>query len=241
MSTMQGGSGKAVKPVRVKDEVEVVYSQERWRLLRELRSRARQLLTALPGALLVGSVARGDVHEGSDVDVALLEPTPPSLVEERLAAASFQVVVRELVQATPLSTPKLYIHLEGNSKVSVPLARLSRLEEEFYRFAGSIGLAQLERGERVPGVNKRLLAVIPTPMGHVEFSIIGREEDVARMLGVSVDVVRDRVSALTRRDERGRTGLYLRLEIPVWESPEGTIVRAAKRVQALRNKLESWL
>jgi len=61
------------------------------------------------------------------------------------------------------------------------------------------------------------------------------------MLGVSVDVVRDRVSALTRRDERGRTGLYLRLEIPVWESPEGTIVRAAKRVQALRNKLESWL
>ncbi len=238
---MQGGSGKAVKPVRVKDEVEVVYSQERWRLLRELRSRARQLLTALPGALLVGSVARGDVHEGSDVDVALLEPTPPSLVEERLAAASFQVVVRELVQATPLSTPKLYIHLEGNSKVSVPLARLSRLEEEFYRFAGSIGLAQLERGERVPGVNKRLLAVIPTPMGHVEFSIIGREEEVARMLGVSVDVVRDRVSALTRRDERGRTGLYLRLEIPVWESPEETIARAAKRVQALRNKLEGWL
>jgi len=61
------------------------------------------------------------------------------------------------------------------------------------------------------------------------------------MLGVSVDVVRDRVSALTRRDERGRTGLYLRLEIPVWESPEETIARAAKRVQALRNKLEGWL
>lgn len=230
-----------MKPVRVKDEVEVVYSQERWRLLRDLRSRARQLLTALPEALLVGSVARGDVHEGSDVDVVLLEPAPPSLVEERLAGKGLHAVVRELVQATPLSTPRLYIHLEGNSKVSVPLARLSRLEEEFYRFAGSIGLTQLERSERVPGVNKRLLAVIPTPRGHVEFSIVGREEEVARMLGVSVDVVRDRVSALTRRDERGRTGLYLRLEIPVWVSPEEAIARAAKRVQALRNKLEGWL
>ena len=241
MSTTLGESEKAVKPLRVKDEVEVVYSREHWRLLCELRSRARQLLTALPEALLVGSVARGDVHGGSDVDIALLEPSPPSIVEERLAGKGINVVVRELVQATPLSTPRLYIHLEGNSKVSVPLAPLARLEEEFYRFAGSIGLAQLEKGERVAGVNKRLLAVIPTPRGHIEFSIIGREEEVARMLGVSVDVVKDRVSALTRRDERGRTGLYLRLEIPAWESPEEAIARVAKRVPALRNKLEGWL
>ena len=230
-----------VKPVRVKDAVEVVYSEERWRLLQRLRSRARPLFAALPEALLVGSVARGDVHEGSDVDVALLEPAPPSLVEERLAAAGFQVVVRELVQATPISTPKLYIHVGESEKVSVPLARLSRLEEEFYRFAGSISLRQLERGERVPGVNKRLLAVIPTARGHVEFSVVDREEEVARMLGVSADVVRDRVSALTRRDERGRTGLYLRLEIPAWESPEEAIARLAKRVPALREKLEGWL
>jgi predicted nucleotidyltransferase len=53
--------------------------------------------------------------------------------------------------------------------------------------------------------------------------------------------VRDRVSALTRRDERGRTGLYLRLEIPAWESPEEAIARLAKRVPALREKLEGWL
>jgi predicted nucleotidyltransferase len=95
-----------VKPLRVKDEVEVVYSQQHWRLLCELRSRARQLLTALPETLLVGSVARGDVHGGSDVDIALLEPSPPSIVEERLAGKGINVVVRELVQATPLSTPR---------------------------------------------------------------------------------------------------------------------------------------
>lgn len=230
-----------MKPVRVKDAEEVVYSDEHWRLLRELRGRAARLLSALPEALLVGSVARGDVHKGSDVDVALLERASPSLVEERLAGAGLSVVGRELVQATPLSTPKLYILLEGNAKVSIPLARLSRLEEEFYRFAGSIDRHQLERGERVPGVNKRLLAVIPTARGHVEFSVIGREEEVARMLGVSVDIVRERVEMLTRRDERGRTGLFLRLEIPPWESPEEAVARAARRVPALRDKLGDWL
>jgi len=193
------------------------------------------LMQALPGSLLVGSVARGDVHRGSDIDVALLDPRPPSLVEEHLRLAGFAVAARELVQATPLSTPKLYIHLSGGEKVSIPLAKLSRVEEEFYRFAGSITLEQLTRGERVMGVNKRLLAIIPTGAGHIEFSVIGREAEVADLLGVSIDTVMDRVKALTRRDEVGRTGLYLRIEIPEWESPESVIARVAKRVPALRD------
>lgn len=194
-------------------------------------------MRALPGSLLVGSAARGDVHRGSDVDIALIDPRPPSIVEEQLRAAGVRVATRELVQATPLSTPKLYLHLEGGEKVSIPLARLSRVEEEFYRFAGSVTLGQLERSERVPGVNKKLLAVIPTERGHMEFSVLGREPEVARLLGVSLETVLDRVKALTRRDDVGRTGLFLRLEIPVWESPEQAIEAAARRVPALRDKL----
>jgi len=195
-------------------------------------------MRALPGGLLVGSVARGDVHRGSDIDVALLDPLPPSLVEERLAAHGFSVSRRELVQATPLSTPKLYLHLEGGEKVSVPLARLSRVEEEFYRFAGSVTLEQLARGERVPGVNKRLLAIVPTERGHVEFSVLGREAEVASLLGVSLDTVMDRVRALTKRDRVGRTGLYLRVEIPAWESAEEAIERLCRQVPALRRSLD---
>ncbi|MEM1523506.1 MAG: hypothetical protein QXU69_10775, partial [Thermofilaceae archaeon] len=84
-------------------------------------------------------------------------------------------------------------------------------------------------------VNKRLLAIIPTGAGHIEFSVIGREAEVADLLGVSIDTVMDRVRALTRRDEVGRTGLYLRIEIPEWESPESVIARVAKRVPALRD------
>lgn len=193
---------------------------------------------ALPGSLLVGSVARGDVQRSSDIDVALLDPISPSLVEEQLRLSGFTVAVRELVQATPLSTPKLYIHLSGGEKVSLPLAKLSRVEEEFYRFAGSITLEQLVKGERVPGVNKKLLAIIPTSAGHLEIPIIGREAEVADLLGVSIDAVIDRVRALMKRDEVGRTGLYLRVEIPDWESPEAVITRVAKRVPALRDRID---
>lgn len=226
-----------VKPVRVRDATEVVYSEDRWKLLGELRSRAKPVMSALPGSLLVGSAARGDVHRGSDVDVALLDPLPPSIAEEQLQAAGLLIAARELVQATPLSTPKLYIYLEGGEKASIPLAKLLRVEEEFYRFAGSITLEQLERGERVQGVNKRLLVIIPTGRGHLEFSVLGREAEVARLLRVSTDTVMDRVQALMRRSERGRTGLYLRVEIPAWETPEDAISRIARRVPALRSKL----
>ena len=232
---------RTIKPVRVRDAVEVVYDDDHWRLLRELRSKARGVMVLLPGSLLVGSVARGDVHEGSDVDVALLDPLPPSLVEEKLRAAGLEVELREVIQATPLSTPKLYIHLGDRVKVSVPLARLSRLEEEFYRFAGSVSLRELEAGVRRAGVNKRLLAILPTSRGHIEFSVLGRIEEVARLLGVSQDVVRERVEALLRRDERGRSGLYLRLEVPPWESVEEAVRRAMRRIPALRDRLEGWL
>lgn len=237
---MTAASGCRVKPVRVRDAVEVVYDPWRWELLRALRARALQPVEAVPSSVLVGSVARGDVHEESDVDVALLQPEPPSLVEERLASQGLHPIARELVQATPLSTPKIYLHFEGNVKVSIPLARPSRLEEEFYRFAGSLNLEQLRADGRVPGVNKRLLAVIPTPSGHFEFSVMGREAEVARLLGVSLDIVRERVELLTRRDERGRSGLFLKCEIHSWETLEEAVVRLARRVPALRERLEHW-
>lgn len=231
----------SVKPVRVRDAVEVVYDEGRWELLKRLRSVARRVMPLLPGSLLVGSVARGDVHEGSDVDIALLDPLPPSLVEEGLRAGGFNVELREVVQATPLSTPKLYMHLSECVKVSVPLARLSKLEEEFYEFAGFVDLGEVEAGFRRAGVNKRLLAVVPTSRGHLEFSVLSRVEEVARLLGVSQDVVRERVGVLLRRDERGRSGLFFRLEVPPWGSVEDAVRRAMRRVPALKERLKGWL
>lgn len=230
-----------VKPVRVRDHQEVVYSQEHWRLLEALRSRAKPLMALLRDSLLVGSVARGDVHKSSDVDVALLDPQSPSVIEEKLASRGFRVAYRELIQATPSHAPKLYIYLEGGEKVSIPLSRLSRIEEEFYRFAGSVNLVQLEKGGRVPGVNKKLRAVLPKAWGHVEIPVIDNEDEVAGLLGVSIETVRDRVEALSRRAERGRTGLFLKVVIPAWDSPEEAVARIARRVPALKSKVDEWI
>jgi len=233
-----------VKPLRVRDAVEVVYSEDHWRLLGELRSRAVRVMEAIAPvveALVIGSVARGDVHVNSDVDIALLDPVAPSIIEERLADKGFNVEFRELVQATPRRTPRLYVHLGDNVRVSIPLTRLTRLEEEFYKFAGSLTYSELRKDLRVPGVNKRLLLIVPTELGHLEFSIVDEIEEAARILGVSQDVVRERVEMLLRRDERGRSGLYLRVEIPAWESAEEVIRRVSRRIPALRKILSEWI
>ncbi|MEM1508564.1 MAG: nucleotidyltransferase domain-containing protein [Thermofilaceae archaeon] len=229
-----------VKPVKVRDSIEVLYSTGHWALLNSFRFHARSLMALLPYSLLVGSVARGDVHSGSDIDIALVEPIAPSLVEEKLLGAGLMIESREIVQATPRSTPKLYIHLKGNVKVSLPLAPLSPLEEEFFGFAGSVNYSELERRVRKPGVNKKLLIVLPTEHGHVEYSIVGREGEVAKLLDVSPTLVKERVATLLHRDERGRSGLFLRVQIPQWESTEEMIVCLAQRVPALKKRLKSW-
>jgi hypothetical protein len=71
-------------------------------------------------------------------------------------------------------------------------------------------LEGLREGKRVAGVDKRLMLIQPTPHGHVEMSVIGREEEVAGVLGVSPDIVRERVQVLTKRAESGHTGLFIR-------------------------------
>ncbi|MEM1600523.1 MAG: DNA polymerase subunit beta, partial [Sulfolobales archaeon] len=62
----------------------------------------------------------------------------------------------------------------------------------------------------VPGVNKQLILIIPTEFGHVEYPVIGYEGYVAKVVGISVETVRERVEVLSRRDRVGRTGVYLK-------------------------------
>ena len=229
-----------IKPVKTRDKVLITYTKKHWDLLDKFRRRALTIMEALHPQvrlLLVGSVARGDVHEGSDVDLAMLEPYPPGLLEELLTSKGFHICSREVVQATPLSTPKLYLHIPGNVKVSIPLSRLSPLEEEFYRFAGCLTLNGLKEARRVAGVNKRLLLILPTSEGHVEFSIIGREAEAARILNVSIRIVGERVEKLLTRDRRGRRGLYIRALIPPWEGTEEFIKKLQRKHPSLRNIL----
>ena len=77
------------------------------------------------------------------------------------------------------------------------------VELELYAFAGSIGPEQAESGDRVPGVDKRLMLIEPTETGHRESPVAGREGAVAKMLGVGVITVLDRVRTLRRRERTG--------------------------------------
>jgi len=109
---------------------EVIYDEARWRTLAAKRGRATPVLRALMGAGLeayvFGSVARGDVRPESDVDVVILDPAPPYLVELAIERAGLRAYSKEIVQATPSYVPKAYIYLDPDEElvVSFPLATI---------------------------------------------------------------------------------------------------------------------
>jgi len=231
----------AAKPVRRPELREVVYDETRWELLRALRAEAARIMEALEArgiaCITHGSIARGDVRPTSDIDVFVPEPPPSAIIEAALELAGFEIRRRILVQATPAYVPKAYIELSERVCVSFPLAKMRKIEWEFYAFGGKLDLRGLREGRRVPGVDKRLMLIEPTEFGHIESSIIGREAYVARLLDISVETVMDRVRALLRRDEVGRTGVFIKRELAPDESFEAVLAELAAENPAVRRRL----
>lgn len=225
---------------------EVTYSARRWELLKKKRAEALPLLELaskiLEHSVLHGSIARGDVKRSSDIDVAILEPIPPYVVELEMEREGMEWYDRFIVQATPNSTPKLYYSMDPfqQKTISLPLAELSTTELEFYRFGGALSLNELKEGARVPGVDKRLVLIIPTKNGHIEESIIGKEERVASLLGISRETVEERKAVLLRRAEHGRTGVFLEFHIPERDPTDYGIERLKAMNKVFRRALERW-
>lgn len=213
-------------------------------MLRKKRAEALPLLELaskiLEHSVLHGSVARGDVKEHSDIDVAILEPVHPYVVELEMEKKDMKWYDRFIVQATPHSTPKLYYSMDPSQQrtISLPLTKLSTTELEFYRFGGTLSIEELKEGIRVPGVDKRLVLITPTKNGHVEESIIGKEEHVASLLRISVETVKEREAVLLRRAEHGRTGVFLEFHIPEQEPTAEGIERLKVMSKIFRRALE---
>ena len=231
----------AVKPTKPSDYKEVTYTSARWALLRELRSEAVKVMAALEGFHLASithvSIARGDVKKGSDVDVFIGEVQNSFLVETALEKAGVPVNARLIVQATPTYAMKAHIEVNERITVSFPLMQMRRVEREFYRFGGEASLKQLKAGVRVAGVDKRLMLIEPTAKGHVESSIIGRENSAAKALGVTVETVLDRTHALLKRDAVGRTGVFIKKELAPDETFEMALEKLAELNPAVRRRM----
>ncbi|OLD12771.1 MAG: hypothetical protein AUI93_02260 [Crenarchaeota archaeon 13_1_40CM_3_52_10] len=231
------------KPSRTSDKVLVSYPASQWARIESLRDRAVKVINALTGwtqtALTHGSVARGDVDDKSDVDVLIPSNVNTQLVEATLENAGFTIFSREIAQATPSHSPKAHIQLdvEQTTSVTVPLTPFRSLELEFYAFGGKVTLPELKANVRSPGCTKKLILIEPTTEGHFESPVVGRESEVAGILGVSVGIVMERVRVLTRRDTIGRTGMYLRTPVRDGESFEEVLQARVDSDPALRRTL----
>ncbi len=209
----------AEKPTRTLDRTENVYDTRHWELLKDLRQKALHVMQVLQEAqmpsIVHGSVARGDVDSYSDVDIVVPYVVPSHRVEVSLNMKGFDIYSRRIAQATPSHAPKGHIYLDPDEKMSVtfPLLDLRSLELDFFRFGGVIDIEQLKKKARVAGCTKKLTLIEPTQQGHVESLVIGHEAEVARKVGVTVDIVRERVRVLTRRDRIGRTGIFVLAEV----------------------------
>ncbi len=184
----------------------VVYDEERWELIGKLRKRALDIMKDIPEkSYMYGSIARGDVTPKSDVDIVILDVIPSYVIESNI---DFEQ--RYIVQATPNSVIKACYKVDERTTVTYPLIPMSEREVQFYDFGGKVD----DERTRVSGVNKKLLFVEPNDEGHLEWSITGREHEAARKLHIDIETVLERSRVLSRRDKVGRTGTYMRVEVP---------------------------
>lgn len=232
----------AKKPVIRAERLEIVYDERHWKLLGKLRSRAVQIMEVLDSchmpSIVHGSIARGDVSETSDIDVFIGDPSSSFAIETTLERANIPTNRRVVMQATPLYAPKGYIEIDQQRSVSFPLVKLRHVERDFYKFSGEASLSTIKQDMRVSGVDKRLMLIEPTLKGHVESSIVCREETVAHLLGVSLNTVLDRVHALLRRNEVGRTGVFIEKELSPDETFEMALKKLADQNPAVRRRLK---
>ncbi len=222
------------------DRKEVIYSEERWKILKRKRERAREVMERLNEfgleSILYGSVARGDVTRDSDIDIFIPIQIPSYKIE--LALDGFEILEKRIVQATPNYAIKGEFVLDENTTVSFPLVKMKERELDFYRFGGALSYEDLLLDKRVPGVDKRLVLILPTGRGHIEIPIDELQSaEVARILGVCIDIVEERKRVLERRREKGRTGVFLCETIPLESNFETVLKVIAERNPAVRKRL----
>ena len=214
----------------------VRYTSAHWKLLKGKRKKAIEIMEKLRvlAPITHGSICRGDIHKNSDIDIVILHPVSFYRIISLLDTTPLEVL---LVQATPKHTPKVRILLDKDITITYPLIDFTNREMEFYRFGGMLTLEKIKNDERVPGVNKKLVIIQPTDEGHVEWSILDDPVKAAKIVGVSQEIVDERIKVLGRRDEIGRTGVFLKVAVPPDKTPEQLFSKLVSSKPTLRRLL----
>jgi len=215
---------------------QIKYTKERWNQLEQYRNKAIEILKTLEingiKGYVYGSVARGDVSKNSDIDI---------IIFQKISSFKIETIIdyeeRYIVQATPSHVLKAELHMSDNITIVFPLIKMRSLEYEFYKFGGLLDLSQLTTGVRVPGIDKRLLVINPKNFGHEEFSLIGNELLASKLIGVNKKIIDERIRVLTRRNNIGRTGVYLKYRLSENESFESALKKVLDRDPAIRRTI----
>lgn len=220
-------------------QLTVIYTEKDWALLKSKREKALKILKLFERfkPYIYGSMARGNVHEESDIDVIFLNQIPPFQIEMVLEKNGIINYYKEIIIATPQDSIRLYIHLSELECITVPLTKLEKKNLQFYDFGGKIDLNQLKQDMRVPGIDKRLVLIKPNSKGHDEVSVIGNEHLAAKEVGINITTVNERKKVLLRREKHGRTGVFLKKQIDASESTEEILKKLADKNSLVRKKL----
>jgi predicted nucleotidyltransferase len=81
------------------------------------------------------------------------------------------------------------------------------------------------------------MLIQPTPPGHDESPIQGYEAEVAKIIGVKLALVHQRIRVLTRREEIGRTGIMLSHDLREGEVFEEVLKRLADTNPIVKRRL----
>jgi predicted nucleotidyltransferase len=226
----------------LRDHFNIVrFSENQLKLLREKRERTKFLLEMFVkeglNPFAYGSIARGDVHKDSDIDIVIIQTVAPFQVEIILEKNGFNNYFREIIMATPADSVKLYLYLNELESITIPISKFDNRAKEFFDFGGKINLEQLQNNIRVPGIDKRLVLIQPTPEGYEEYSVIGNEHLAAKLLKVKIDLINERKRVLLKREKYGKTGVFLKRPIEIHESTEDVVKLLTKKKSIVRKKL----